>query len=279
MSNQVMLVVLFAALLHATWNTLAKSGSDALIDTTLILIGGSVFAIVVLPFIPAPAPASWPFIAASSILQIAYFALVASAYRGGDMSLAYPLMRGTAPLVLVLLSVTLAGEPVSVGAACGIGLTCAGVLTMALARRRQAPERRTIAFALANAVVIASYTLIDGLGARRSGQPFAYTMIIFVAACALFVPWVAWRHPTRLAAVLRRRWHLGLAGGGCIVMSYGLALWAMTRAPIAPVAALRESSILFALVLARVVLREQPSPVRLAGGLLILAGAGTLRFG
>src|SRR5580698_6072019 len=99
-----MLVVLLGALLHASWNVLAKAGGDPLIDTTLILIGGAVLAVLALPLLPFPAPASWPFVGASAVLQTGYFGLVVAAYRGGDMSLAYPLMRGTAPLLVALFS-------------------------------------------------------------------------------------------------------------------------------------------------------------------------------
>lgn len=277
-STPIMLVVLFGALLHASWNVLAKSGGDALIDTTLILLGGSVLAVLALPLLPAPAPASWPFIAASSVLQVG-FALVSAAYRSGEVSLAYPLMRGTAPLLLALVSSVFLGESLSFREACGVVIICIGVLTMALAHRRSRADWRTIGFALVNAVVIAAYTLVDGLGARRSHNAMAYTLTIFLASCVLFVPWVAWRHSGTLATAVRRRWHLGLAGGACIVLSYALALWAMTRGPIAPVAALRETSVLFGLLLARIVLHERPSRARVVAGFLILAGAGAIRLG
>jgi drug/metabolite transporter (DMT)-like permease len=274
-----MLAVLLGALLHATWNVLVKSGGDALIDTTLILLGGSVLAVLALPLLPAPAPASWPFIAASSVLQVGYFGLIGAAYRSGEVSLAYPLMRGTAPLLLALMSSAALGESLSVRAACGVVSICIGVLTMALAGWRSQTDWRTIGFALVNAAVIASYTLVDGVGVRRSHNAMAYTLAIFLASCVLFVPWVAWRHSSALATAVRRRWHLGLTGGACIILSYGLALWAMTRGPIAPVAALRETSILFGLFLARIALHERPSRARVAAGFLILAGAGALRLG
>ena len=279
MSTPIMLVVLLGALLHASWNVLAKSGSDALIDTTLILLGGSVLAVLALPLLSAPAPASWPFIAASSALQVGYFALVGATYRSGEVSLAYPLMRGTAPLLLALVSSVVLGESLSARAACGVVIICIGVLTMALAHRRSQEDWRTIGFALVNAVVIAAYTLVDGVGVRRSHNAMAYTLAIFLASCVLFVPWVAWRHSGALATAVRRHWHLGLVGGTCIILSYALALWAMTREPIALVAALRETSILFGLLLARIALHERPSRARVAAGLLILAGAGALRLG
>ena len=165
------------------------------------------------------------------------------------------------------------------GALAGIVIICAGVLAMAASQRGHRADRRTVRFALVNAAVIASYTLVDGVGARRSGDAMAYTLAIFLASCVLFVPWVAWWHGAALMRAVRARWHLGLGGGACIILSYALALWAMTHAPIAPVAALRETSILFGLVLARVALREQPGAARVTAGLLILLGAGTLRLG
>ena len=277
-----MLVVLLGALLHASWNALAKSGAksggDPLIDTTLILIGGAVLAVLALPLLPLPAPASWPFVAASAVLQTGYFALVGAAYRSGDMSLAYPMMRGSAPLLVALFSRVILGEALDTGAIVGIAIICGGVLTMALAQSRRGADWRPVGFALANAVVIATYTLVDGVGARRSDNAMAYTLAIILFSCLLFVPWIAWRHTMALTAVLRARWHLGLAGGACIILSYALALWAMTRAPIAPVAALRETSILFALVLARMSLREHLGAARVSAGLLILVGAVTLRL-
>ena len=279
MSTSIMLVVLFGALLHASWNILAKSGGDALIDTAMILLGGSLLAVAALPLLPLPARASWPFVGASSILQVGYFALLGAAYRTGDLSLAYPVMRGAAPLLVAMVGAVVLGERLSAGAAAGVIIICAGVLTMALSQRGRRGDWSTMTFALANAAVIASYTLVDGVGARLSGNAMAYTLAIFLASSVLFVPWVAWRHGAGLARAVRTRWHVGLGGGACVILSYALALWAMTRAPIAPVAALRETSIVFGLVLARVVLCERPSAARVAAGLLILAGAGTLRLG
>lgn len=279
MPTTVMLVVLTGAWLHATWNVLTKSGHDPLIDTTLILLGGSLLSAIVLPFVGAPAPASWPFIAVSSALELVYFALLAAAYRLGDMGLAYPLMRGTAPLLVALVSGVLLSERLGVAVSCGVGTICAGVLLIALAHRRRGGDWRPVALALANTLVIAAYTMVDGMGARRSAHPIAYTMVIFLSASLMFVPWMAATHPRQVTDALRQRWPLGLAGGACIIMSYGFALWAITRAPIAPVAALRETSILFGLVLARLVLHERLGLARLAGGLLILSGAAILRVG
>lgn len=272
-----MLVVLAGALLHATWNVLTKSGRDPLIDTTLILLSGSFLAVLVLPFIAGPAPASWPFIAVSCTLELVYFVLLAAAYRLGDMGLAYPLMRGTAPLLVALFSGAVLGEKLSLTASCGISAICGGVLVMALGHHRRGGDWRPVGLALANAVVIAAYTMVDGMGARRSGHPIAYTLAIFLAASLVFVPCIIAMHPRQVMAALRQRWRQSLIGGASIIMSYAFALWAMTRAPIAPVAALRETSILFGLLLAGLVLHERLGRARIAGALLILAGAVILR--
>jgi drug/metabolite transporter (DMT)-like permease len=203
--------------------------------------------------------------------------LIGVTYRAGDMSLAYPLMRGVAPLLVALFSGLVLGNTLAPGAWAGIALICGGVLATTLARRRGA-DGRTVALALLNAVVIACYTWVDGTGARLSASPGAYTLAIILAPSVVMAGWIAHRHPGELGAAIRRRWPAALFGGACSIGSYGVALWAMTRAPIAPVAALRESSILFGLVLARFVLHERTGPARIAGGVLILAGAAALRL-
>lgn len=277
MSAEVMLLVLLGAALHATWNALVKSGADKLLDTALVVAGSAAVAVAAIPFLPVPAPASWPMLLASGVIHLVYFALVAAAYRAGDMSLAYPLMRGTPPLAVAVLAALLLEETLRPLGWVGIALVCGGVLAMA-ARRGVRADAATIGFALANAAIIATYTLVDGVGARLSGAPVAYTLWAFLLTALFFLPFVAWRRPGALAAHLRARWRIGLGAGSCTLGSYALALWAMTQAPIAAVAALRETSILFGVALAAVVLRERPTPARLAGAALIAAGAAALRL-
>jgi len=283
MPTEVMLAILFAALLHAGWNALAKAGGgaagDPLIDTTAILVSGAALSVLWLGFLPLPAPASWPFILASGLVHVGYFHLVAAAYRSGDMSLAYPLARGSAPLLTAMGSAMLLGEALQGFALLGVLLTCAGVLTMVMARPSGRFESRTILLALGNALIIAIYTIIDGTGARRSGAPFAYTFAVIAATAVFFLPTVLPRHAVALGQAMQARWHLCLGGGAAIVLSYAVALWAMTRAPIAPVAALREFSILFGILIARLLLGERPHRVRIIGSVLILMGAGALRLG
>jgi drug/metabolite transporter (DMT)-like permease len=210
------------------------------------------------------------------IFQIGYFVLIARTYRIADMSQTYPLMRGAAPLLVALASASVLGERLSALAWLGVGVICAGIVGMAVTR---APgQGRGVAMALANAAVIASYTLIDGAGVRRSGTPAAYTLWIFLMTGAPFALWVLAARRGAFRRHVVEHWPLGLVGGLGTVGSYGLALWAMTRAPIAVVAALRESSILFATAIAGLVLKERVSPLRIAGACIIAGGAAILRL-
>lgn len=270
-------IVLFAATLHASWNAIVKGGGDKLLTTVLVTSSSALIAALTLPLLRPPDPASWPFILASVSLQIVYFMLLARTYQVADMSQAYPLMRGTAPLLVAMVSVLALGAHLEATMWIGVGIICLGILGMATGGRRD--NRKGVALALANALVIAAYTLIDGLGVRRSGAPAAYTMWLFVVTG---VPLAAWALRTRgsaaLAEYLRGNWHFGLIGGAGSLASYGLALWAMTVAPIALVAALRETSILFGVIISGLLLKEHVGLVRLAAACTIALGAAVLRL-
>jgi len=269
--------VLLGAALHATWNAIVKGGPDKLLATILVAAASGFVALAVLPFLPLPARAAWPFIAASAVVQVLYFALVAGAYRATDMSQAYPLMRGLAPALVAVFGITFLGEHLAPLAWAGIALISSGVFGMALAFTRPGSRKGT-AIAVANAGVIASYTLIDGAGVRLSGAPIAYAMWLFLLNGIPLVAWALLARRRALFAAARRGWHLGLVGGIGNLGSYGLALWAMTQAPVAMVAALRETSILFGMAIAGLVLHEGIGPARLACAALIVAGAVSLRL-
>ncbi len=278
MSLDVIALVLFGALLHATWNAIIKAGTDKSLDAALVSAGGAVAALPLLPFLPLPASAAWPFIGASAILQFAYFQLVAAAYRAGDIGLVYPLMRGVAPLIIVSTSSFILKETLSGGALIGTMTICAGILTLAFEARKG--SSRAILLALANAVVIATYTYVDGIGARISGNSVSYTLWMALLPPILLFTWaISQRGINAVAAHVRYNWWRGLIGGGGSIVSYGLALWAMTKAPVAMVAALRETSILFALVISVVVLKERSSMWRYIAGAIIAGGVLVLRLG
>ncbi|PHV36830.1 DMT family transporter [Janthinobacterium sp. BJB304] len=284
MSGLVVAVVLFAALLHASWNAIVKSGKDTFLTTVLVSAGAALISLAILPFVDAPAPASWPYLAASAVAQLAYYSLLAAAYKAGDMSHAYPLMRGSAPLIVALASWPLIGERLSSMQMGAIACICAGILGLYIAARRPATaiaaknKGRATAFALGNACVIASYTLIDGIGVRLSGAPAAYTMWIFVLNGTGLLLWTVLRRRAGLLAYAQTQWRLAALGGFGTLASYGLALWAMTQAPVAAIAALRETSILFAIAIAALFLREKISPRRYVAIGLIAAGAVLMRI-
>ena len=278
MPNDALLAVLLGALLHASWNAAIKSGRDKFLDTVLVAGGAGVIAAIGLPFLPLPAPESIPYLLTSSVLQLIYFLLVAAAYRTGDMSYAYPLMRGTAVLLVASASSLLIGEHLTMRAWIGILSISAGVLALTLLYRRSAPSLAPTAFALGNAAIIASYTLVDGIGARLSGQSVAYTLWLSLLTAVPLLAWTAWNRPAAFASYFKARWVVGLGGGFCTLASYGLALWAMTRAPVATTAALRETSILFGMLISAGFLKERVGLPRMAAGIVIALGAAALRL-
>lgn len=278
MSLTVFAVVLLAAFLHAAWNAVVKGGGDKMLSTVMVAVSAGLMGAVALPALPQPAPASWPFIAASVGVHVVYFALVARIYHTADMSQTYPLMRGTAPLLVAVASLGWLGEHLSALAWSGIAVISLGILAMAGGARGAPGSSEGMWLALLNAVVIAAYTLIDGTGVRRSGAPVAYSFWIFLLTAVPLAAWALVARRPALGGYVRRNLVFALVGGGGTLASYGLSLWAMTRAPVAPVAALRESSILFGALISGLLLKERVGAARLGAACLIAAGVATLRF-
>lgn len=293
MSGFVVLIVLFGALLHASWNVIVKSGTDKYLNAVLVCGAAGLVALVLIPFLPLPLAPSWPYMIISTIFQVCYLFMVAAAYSNGDMSLAYPLMRGTPPLLVAMAAGPLIGEVLGAGQWLAIGFISCGVLTMALGSRRKTAAgalgscqkvaagqntSRTVIIALVNALFIAGYTLVDGIGVRVSGNAISYTLWAFLFNAIPVVSWGIWKYRGQLVGHIRQRGHLAMIGGAGTLGSYGLALWAMTMAPVAMVAALRETSILFGMILSLFLLREHISLKRLAGALLIVCGTVLMRL-
>src|SRR5580658_7203778 len=274
----VLVLVLAAALLHASWNLLIKSRPNTHLAAASVYIGAGLLAAVTLPFLPQPAATSWPYLAVSTVTEFAYGVLLAAAYRAGDFSHAYPLMRGTAPLLVAIGSVTLIGERLSLPLAAGIALVSGGILSLIFDARSRQHSSRATRLALLNALVIATYTTVDGIGVRLSGQPAAYSLWLFAL---IAIPWIVWTGARwrRIHGEIRWRHQIpiGLIGGACSLTSYAVALWAMTRAPVAAVAAVRETSILFAMPLGALVLHEPVSRVRALAAGAIVAGVLIIR--
>lgn len=273
-SLPVTLAVLAAALLHATWNALVKASEDKGLDSVAVAAGSGVIALAVAPFLPAPAAASWPWLAGSAAVHILYFLFLAGAYRWGELSYSYPIMRGGGPLIVAAVGAFVLQEIPSFRQSAGIVLISAGILAFA----HGSHDRRATWFAVANAGVIAAYTLIDAQGARSSGAPVSYTLWFFVANGIVITGMGLLQHGAKLMVYFRRAWLRALAGGACALGAYGIALWAMTRAPVALVAALRETSVIFAAVIAFAIFKEKMTRQRIAATFTVLAGLAALRL-
>jgi phosphonate utilization associated putative membrane protein len=271
--------VLFGALLHASWNALVKSSADKALDTALIHLLGSLLAVPLVLWLGWPPAESWPYILASVTIHIGYYIALTGAYRHGDLGLTYPLMRGTAPLLVALSASLTVGEHLSPLAWAGVlGISC-GVLALGLSRHA-IDSPRAVAFALSNAVIIAIYTVVDALGARASGDALRYVAALFLLDGWPFAVIVFLRRGGAVAwPYARRRWPVALGAALASLGSYGIALWAMTRAPVAVVAALRETSVLFAALLGSWFLNEAFTVRRAVGTGAIVAGVMALRLG
>ena len=275
----VTLAVLGAGLLHAGWNALLKSaaGGDPLLDTATIVAGGTFWSLVLLPFVPLPLTSAWPFAAASAVIHFAYYLTLAQAYRVGDLSFAYPLMRGTAPLIVTLLGVLFLRELPATQVMFGVALISAGILGIALAQRHRHPAAAAW-WAFANAVIIAVYTLVDGAGARASGNALSYVLWLTFVEGIVFLTWIRFRRGSPAIAYVGMQWRRGLICGLCSIAAYAIVLWAMTRAPIAAVAALRETSVLFAALIGAVWLKEGFGAARIAGACCVVLGVAALKL-
>jgi drug/metabolite transporter (DMT)-like permease len=274
LENLVFLAVLFAALCHAGWNALVKVGLDPLSTTTLVCIGSALVSIVMLPWIGQPALACWPWLTASVVIHLAYFAALIEGYRTGDLGQVYPIARGAAPLMTATATTFIVGEKLTLSGWAGIVALAAGVLLLSARGGRDLAnvDRRAVGFALLTALTICTYSVVDGIGARASLNPVSYVLWLLIGNALLLVPYALYRDGRDVIPAMRRYWARGFFGGALQVLSYGTVLWAMTLAPIAIVATLRETSVLFGAVIAVVVLKEPLRAVRFGAALLIVAG-------
>lgn len=274
LSLPVTLAVLGAALLHAAWNALVRASEDKQLDTFAVAAGSGLLALLLLPFFPLPASAAWPWLAGSAAVHILYFIFLAGAYRWGELSYVYPVMRGGGPMIVAASGALVFGEILRTTEWLGVVLVCAGILAFASG----AHDRRATLFAVGNAVVIGAYTLIDGAGARASGAPVSYTLWFFVANGVVITAIGCFARGRAVPLYFGRHWLRAAAGGACALGAYAIALWAMTRAPVALVAVLRETSVIFAAVIGAVLLKEKMTRRRLIATGAVLAGLVVLKI-
>lgn len=272
-------IVLFSAALHAVWNALVKMRGDQIVSMTVVTTAAALVGLCALPFLPLPLPASWPFLGAALAAHLSFFLALARSYRVGDFSQAYPIARGANPLIVALVAFVVAGERLTSTSLLGMGLVAAGIAALAVSPGRRIDWRGVLA-ALLTAVTIAVSLVIDGLGVRRAGNPFSYLAWIFLLDCVPISLYSVWRYGRR--GYLERARPLvrfGLLGGLMNTTSYGIAIWAMSRAPMSLVVALRETNVVFGAAIGALLLREALGGWRLAAAAVVAAGVVLIKLG
>ena len=243
-------------------------------------MGSGIVALAFSPFVGMPAWAAWPWLAASIVIHLVYFASLIESYRTGDLGQVYPIARGSAPLMTAAITSAFVGEKLSALSWIGIVALAAGVLLLSARGGRHLAEidRRAIGFALFTALTICAYSVVDGIGARLSANPNSYSVWLFIGIAVVMVPYALYRDGRDVIPAMQRFWLRGFAGGALQVLSYGIAIWAMTVAPIAIVATLRETSVLFGAAIAVVILKEPLHAVRVMAACLIVCGLVLIRL-
>jgi drug/metabolite transporter (DMT)-like permease len=279
MSLGITVLVLLAALMHASWNALIKSSGDTALDSALLVGAAAAIALPVLPFLPLPETRCWPYLVVSGVVHQCYFAMVGAAYRHGDLSYTYPLMRGLPPLAVATVGSFVLADEASPGLWIGVATVSLGVLWIGgFHRMLRHAQARSAAIALGNAALIAAYTLIDGIGVRLSGHALSYGLWLFVLTALPYAAIVVAPRRGRIGAHLRRAWWRALLAAALSIGAYAIALWAMTRAPIAAVAALRETSVIFGAMIGAVLLKEPFGRHRIAGACIVAAGIALIKL-
>lgn len=279
MSLPVFCAVLAAAFMHAGWNAVAKLRLEPILTMALISASAGLFALPASLWFGWPQAAAWPWLAGSILLHLGYYIALAEAYRHGDMGQVYPIARGSAPLLTACASLLVLQEALAPLAALGIGILCAGVALMAFAKAGgQRLSRAALVHALLTGALISGYTLVDGLGARAAGDPHAYAAALFVIDAIPLPVFVLWTRGRDVLRSVRGLMVPGLGGGALALGSYWIAIWAMTVAPIPLVAATRETSVLFAMLISVIVLKEPLLLSRTAAVVIIVAGVVAMRL-
>jgi drug/metabolite transporter (DMT)-like permease len=273
--------VLVAAMLHAGWNAALKLSLDPLVALTLIVIAGGLLATPLLFVTGLPGLAALPYVAASGLIHIGYNLALVEAYRAGGLGFVYPVARGSAPLIVTLASTLFLGEVLTTHAYLGIAILAGGIALLSLAGGVRAflASRRAFGFAAITALCIAAYSMVDAQGARLSGNPIAYSLALYPIDMVVLsiITWL--RMGPDAFRAMRPALGRGLAGGAMQLVGYTVIIWAFSRAPVAMVSALRETSVLFAALLAVFLLREPFGPVRAGATVLVCVGAILLKFG
>jgi drug/metabolite transporter (DMT)-like permease len=278
LSISVFLLVLLAAFLHASWNVLVKLNIDRFLAMFLLQTLMCIMGIVMLAFFAFPSQVSLPYAVVSGVLHTGYNLFLARSYKTGELGFVYPVARGTAPLLTLGAATLFAHDPISATAFAGIIVLVAGIWLIAISPSVAARiDRTTLLFALGTSVFIGLYTIVDGLGGRASGSASGYTGLVFILDGLLMLITGVYLRGPKIFGEVAPYWRSGVAGAAASGSAYWIVIYAMSIAPIATVAALRETSILFAIAMSARVLKEALTWQRVAGGILVVIGAMALR--
>ena len=281
MSPGIVALVLGAALLHATWNALVKTGGDRLAVLALTIGLPALAVVPALFLLPAPARESWPYLAGSGLTHWLYFACLLGAYRHGDLSQVYPIARGTAPLLVAFGAWLAVGEALGGLELAGIAILSGGLLSLAWRGRGPTPAGGTAAlvFAFLTSLSIGAYSLIDGIGVRLSGAPLSYILWMFLVVGTPFLGFAFWARRGRFRASFGPGLKAGAGAAAISSLAYGTVIWVMSLAPMAHVVALRETSVIMAAAIGALALREPFGRRRIAAAAVIAFGAALLQLG
>jgi len=275
----ILAAVLGAAFLHAAWNAAIKVGTSRLGAMVLLSFGEVAIGLAVAAFFPLPAPDVWPWIAASSCAHFFYKFFLAYAYERGDLSRVYPIARGTAPMIVALAGgLFFLSDTLTTQEYIGIFILGLGILAMAQGVFAEGENRKLLPFALGSALATASYTMIDGTGARVAGDAVQYIAWVFVVEGALFIVGMLMLRGASVIPRGRREWGAGMFAAAASYAAYAISVWAMTKAPIAVVAAVRETSILFAVLIGWAMFGEHVSRGKMLAAAMIVAGVVVTRL-
>ncbi len=278
MSLGITLLILLAAIMHAAWNALVKASRDPLVELATLNLAGAIASLPLLPLLGLPGLAVLPYLAGNILCHTAYYTLLLNSYSAGGLSLVYPIARGVAPLLVAAASTAFLKEPISGKALLGVVLIAASIASLAFAGGRSHFRPRAVLLSLATGATIAAYTLVDGAGARKAAHPISYIASLFVLDGFVLLPAVYLRRRGVALARMRAHFGTGALSGVLAVGAYGIAVWAMTRAPIALVAALRETSVVVAALLGALLLGEPFGRYRVLASIGVASGIVLLRL-
>jgi drug/metabolite transporter (DMT)-like permease len=267
--------VVFAAILHASWNAVLRGGDDRLWSMTLMMTAVAGVTAIAAPFVSWPNAASWPYVIASALIHVGYNLSLVRTYRSGDLGQTYPVSRGSSPVLVALGALVFAHETLDVAALIGIALVSGGIVSLAFQGKRLRAGFLPAAFT--TGVLIGAYTVVDGIGVRLSGSSFAYSNSMFLL-WSITMPFIYWAMRGKPPAYTKAQTVMALIGGIVSILAYGIVIWAMQYDAMGVVSALRETSVVWAAIIGRIFLKEKLTARRMASCLAIAAGAACLAY-